>query len=209
MHQDMLCIFVRCAGEPVVRRRYRVRTREEFEAATGQAAPVGKNYFQHTALADIIGAYPIRCGTSDEAVAREKQQRQAFVDFLLGVLDLDPASRWTPRQAMQHPFITGGCWCGEALVSWQEWAVWGAKSSQQGCWVWARRQVCGPSLSLGVRVCSRGIWCGPVEGQGSRAGAHGELYGGADEPCCPVLVLPDGCLCQGAPATHTCMGFVA
>ena len=30
------------------------------------------------------------------------------MDFLLGVLDLDPQTRWTPRQALQHPFITGG-----------------------------------------------------------------------------------------------------
>ena len=30
------------------------------------------------------------------------------MDFLLGVLDLSPETRWTPRQALQHPFITGG-----------------------------------------------------------------------------------------------------
>lgn len=95
----------------MLRRCYAVRSREEFEAATGQAAPVGKNYFQHTALADIVGAYPMRSGLSEEAAARERAQREAFVDFLLGVLDLNPATRWTPRQAMQHPFITG-VWCG-------------------------------------------------------------------------------------------------
>jgi serine/threonine protein kinase len=41
-------------------------------------------------------------------VAQERSLREALVDFLLGVLDLDPQSRWTPRQALQHPFITGG-----------------------------------------------------------------------------------------------------
>jgi len=41
-------------------------------------------------------------------VAQERSLREALVDFLLGVLDLDPSTRWTPRQALQHPFITGG-----------------------------------------------------------------------------------------------------
>jgi hypothetical protein len=34
-------------------------------------------------------------------------QREALLDLLLGVLDLDPKTRWTPRQAIKHPFITG------------------------------------------------------------------------------------------------------
>ncbi len=38
----------------------------------------------------------------------ERSLRDALVDFLLGVLDLNPDTRWTPRQALQHPFITGG-----------------------------------------------------------------------------------------------------
>ena len=40
------------------------------------------------------------------------QARSAFLDFLAGVLDLDPAERWTPRQALLHPFITGEAWTG-------------------------------------------------------------------------------------------------
>lgn len=43
------------------KRGYRLRSREEFEAVTGQSAPLGKTYFQHTALGDIVGAYPFRC----------------------------------------------------------------------------------------------------------------------------------------------------
>jgi hypothetical protein len=33
--------------------------------------------------------------------------REAFTDFLLGLLDPDPTTRWTPRQAARHPFLTG------------------------------------------------------------------------------------------------------
>ncbi len=44
---------------------------------------------------------------ADEDVSRERRLRECFTDFLLGVLDVNPSTRWTPRQASQHPFITG------------------------------------------------------------------------------------------------------
>eukprot|EP00976_Prorocentrum_cordatum_P067282 1178673-Prorocentrum_minimum.AAC.2 len=40
-------------------------------------------------------------------MARERAQRSALLDFLRGVMHLDPVLRWTPRQAAAHPFITG------------------------------------------------------------------------------------------------------
>lgn len=33
--------------------------------------------------------------------------RSAFVDFVQGLLNLDPIKRWSPDQAKLHPFITG------------------------------------------------------------------------------------------------------
>lgn len=44
----------------------------------------------------------------ERQIEGEKSLREALVDFLLGVLDLNPDTRWTPRQALHHPFITGG-----------------------------------------------------------------------------------------------------
>ena len=52
----------------------------------GCKAPSGKRYFQHTRLGDIIGAYPFRSGLSDAQLAAERECREAFLDFLLGVL---------------------------------------------------------------------------------------------------------------------------
>lgn len=49
-------------------------------------APAGKRYFQHTRLHDIIGSYPFRSGLADAQLADEKNSREAFLDFLLGVL---------------------------------------------------------------------------------------------------------------------------
>lgn len=54
----------------------------------------GKRYFQHTKLADIVGAYPMASGLDDQAALEERQQRESFLDFLLGILDLDPACRY-------------------------------------------------------------------------------------------------------------------
>lgn len=85
----------------------RLRTVEEFTAATGQKAPRGKQYFQHKALADIINAYPFRSGLREEDQLRERTNREAFTDFLIGLLDVDPLTRWTPLQAQEHPFLTG------------------------------------------------------------------------------------------------------
>ena len=63
-----------------------LRTQAEFEAANGVKAPAGKRYFQHTRLHDIIGSYPFRSGLADAQLADEKNSREAFLDFLLGVL---------------------------------------------------------------------------------------------------------------------------
>lgn len=49
----------------------------------------------------------VRGTVQDEDVARERVLRESFIDLLLGVLDVDPRTRWTPRQTMGHPFITG------------------------------------------------------------------------------------------------------
>ena len=63
-----------------------LRTQAEFEAANGVKAPAGKRYFQHTQLHDIVGSYPFRSGLADGQLAEEKNSREAFLDFLLGVL---------------------------------------------------------------------------------------------------------------------------
>lgn len=63
-----------------------LRTQAEFEALHKVKAPAGKRYFQHTRLHDIIGAYPFRSGLTDQQIAHEKERREAFLDFLLGVL---------------------------------------------------------------------------------------------------------------------------
>lgn len=92
--------------------KFRLRTPEEYTEATGLKASRGKQYFTHKALSDIINAYPFKNGLTSEDLLREKGNREAFTDFLLGVMDVDPLTRWTPRQAQMHPFITGDRFTG-------------------------------------------------------------------------------------------------
>ena len=80
---------------------------EEYEARSGKKVAVGKRYFKHTRLADIVSSAGFASGLGADGVARERGERAALLDFLLGLLDTDPATRWTPDQARAHPFVKG------------------------------------------------------------------------------------------------------
>lgn len=47
------------SGQPV-HYKYQMLSQTEFEARNGVKATVGKRYFAHTALADIVANYPMR-----------------------------------------------------------------------------------------------------------------------------------------------------
>jgi len=47
----------------------------------------------------------------------EMANRRAFIDFVEGLLNLDPIKRWSPQQAAKHPFITGEKFTGKFEVS--------------------------------------------------------------------------------------------
>lgn len=42
--------------------------------------------------------------------------RRSFIDFVEGLLNLDPIKRWSPQQAAKHPFITGEKFTGPFQV---------------------------------------------------------------------------------------------
>ena len=51
-----------------------------------QDCAAGKRYFQHTKLGDIIDAYPYKSGLSDTDLTEQRNAREAFLDFLWGIL---------------------------------------------------------------------------------------------------------------------------
>jgi hypothetical protein len=48
----------------------------------------------------------MRKDATEREIEQEMQNRRAFLDFLMGLLRFNPLQRWTPQQALQHPYIT-------------------------------------------------------------------------------------------------------
>ncbi|GAA5973493.1 hypothetical protein JCM21900_001813 [Sporobolomyces salmonicolor] len=90
------------------RRRYRLKTLERYSQEYKTNEQPSKKYFSATTLPEIITQYPIvRKGLKEAEVDKEMRNRIAFIDFVQGLLHLDPEQRWTPQQARMHPFVLG------------------------------------------------------------------------------------------------------
>ncbi|KAI3708265.1 hypothetical protein L2E82_37430 [Cichorium intybus] len=89
------------------RSAYQALNEEEYEAREKKKPSIGKEYFNHVNLAAIVKKYPYRKNLQDEDLAKESQIRLALIDFLRGLVEFDPAKRWSPLQASKHPFVTG------------------------------------------------------------------------------------------------------
>ncbi|KAI3474997.1 hypothetical protein Pfo_030308 [Paulownia fortunei] len=68
---------------------------------------IGKEYFNHMNLEAIVTKYPYKTNLAEEDIVKESQIRLALIDFLRGLVEFDPAKRWSPLQASKHPFVTG------------------------------------------------------------------------------------------------------
>ncbi|RAL46307.1 hypothetical protein DM860_015300 [Cuscuta australis] len=86
---------------------YQALTEEEYEARELKKPVTGKEYFNHMNLEAIVRKYPYKKNLLEEDVIRENQIRLALLDFLRGLVEFDPAKRWSPLQASKHPFVTG------------------------------------------------------------------------------------------------------
>lgn len=89
------------------RSAYQALSEEEYEAREKKKPIIGKEYFNYMNLEGIIAAYPYKKNLSEEDIIKERQVRLALVDFIRGLVEFDPAKRWSPFQASKHPFVTG------------------------------------------------------------------------------------------------------
>ncbi|GAB4833058.1 dual specificity protein kinase yak1 [Ancistrocladus abbreviatus] len=89
------------------RSAYQALNEEEYEAREKKKPVVGKEYFNYMNLEGIVAAYPYRKNLPEEDIVKERQIRLALIDFLKGLVEFDPAKRWSPFQASKHPFVTG------------------------------------------------------------------------------------------------------
>lgn len=106
------------------RRAYRLKSMEQYSREHGTKEQPSKKYFSATRLPEIIRSYPMpRKGMKQGEIERgeyvqmtdtkptrltfaEMANREAFIDFVHGLLNINPLERWSPQQARTHPFIT-------------------------------------------------------------------------------------------------------
>ncbi|XP_058085414.1 dual specificity protein kinase YAK1 homolog isoform X3 [Magnolia sinica] len=86
---------------------YQVLTEEEYQVRESKEPVIGKWYFKCDKLDEIVATYPHRTNLTEEEISKEKLTRLALLDFLRGLVELDPVKRWSPLQAVRHPFVTG------------------------------------------------------------------------------------------------------
>uniref|UniRef100_A0A803KST9 Protein kinase domain-containing protein n=1 Tax=Chenopodium quinoa TaxID=63459 RepID=A0A803KST9_CHEQI len=89
------------------RSAYQALSEEEYEAREKKKPMIGKEYFNYMNLEGIVVAYPYKKNLPEEDIIKERQVRLALIDFLRGLVEFDPAKRWSPFQALKHPFVTG------------------------------------------------------------------------------------------------------
>ncbi|KAK4242473.1 kinase-like domain-containing protein [Achaetomium macrosporum] len=89
------------------RRTYHLKSMEQYSRERGVKEQPSKKYFQQNTLPEIIKAYPMpRKNMKQSEIDREMNNRIAFIDFVRGLLTINPLERWSPQQAKLHPFIT-------------------------------------------------------------------------------------------------------
>ncbi|QRV94184.1 dual-specificity tyrosine-(Y)-phosphorylation regulated kinase [Ceratobasidium sp. AG-Ba] len=100
--------FFKSYTDEYSRKRYRLKTLEEYSREHNTNEQPGKKYFAATTLPDIIrtAAGANKSGKLTEN-DKESNSRASFIDFVSGLLNLNPIERWSPQQAKGHPFITG------------------------------------------------------------------------------------------------------
>ncbi|RCI13926.1 hypothetical protein L249_7931 [Ophiocordyceps polyrhachis-furcata BCC 54312] len=89
------------------RRTYHLKSMDQYAREHNTKEQPSKKYFQASTLPEIIKSYPMpRKNMKQVEIDREMNNRIAFIDFVRGLLTINPLERWSPQQAKLHPFIT-------------------------------------------------------------------------------------------------------
>ncbi|KAL2752580.1 hypothetical protein ACRALDRAFT_1036473 [Sodiomyces alcalophilus JCM 7366] len=89
------------------RRTYHLKSMEQYSREHNTKEQPSKKYFQANTLPEIIKTYPMpRKNMKQHEIDREMSNRISFIDFVRGLLNINPLERWSPQQAKLHPFIT-------------------------------------------------------------------------------------------------------
>ncbi|RPD59909.1 kinase-like protein [Lentinus tigrinus ALCF2SS1-6] len=95
-------------------KKYRLKSIEQYSREHNTNEQPGKQYFKANSLPEIIKQAPMPNFKSSSKhaneVEKEMNNRMSFIDFVQGLLNMNPIERWSPQQARLHPFITGEKW---------------------------------------------------------------------------------------------------
>ncbi|KAI6251123.1 Dual specificity protein kinase [Erysiphe necator] len=95
------------------KRTYHLKSLEQYSREHGTKEQPSKKYFEATTLPDIIKSYVMpRKNMKQHEIEKEMNNRIALIDFVRGLLNINPLERWSPQQAKLHPFITQGKFTG-------------------------------------------------------------------------------------------------
>jgi dual specificity protein kinase YAK1 len=99
-------------------KHYKLKSREKFSAEFKVDEKPSKQYFPSTKLDQIIMNYPLpRSNMKPAEVEAEMHSRASLLNFVQGLLNMNPFERWTPHQAAMHPFITESKYAGPFVPS--------------------------------------------------------------------------------------------
>ncbi|KAF5106105.1 hypothetical protein DV453_004222 [Geotrichum candidum] len=99
-------------------KHYKLKSREKFSAEFKVDEKPSKQYFPSTKLDQIIMNYPLpRPNMKPAEVEAEMHSRASLLNFVQGLLNMNPFERWTPHQAAMHPFITESKYSGPFVPS--------------------------------------------------------------------------------------------
>lgn len=86
-----------------------LKSLERYNLEKNLSEQPSKRYFQTHNLKELILGYPI--SSKKKAIPaeldREMRFRMSLLDFVTGLLNMNPLERWSPQQARMHPFISG------------------------------------------------------------------------------------------------------
>lgn len=84
-----------------------LKSPEQFALECNKEVQSAKKSYKHSTLTEIIQSLPFRPDVAERERQYEQNQRDSFIHFISGVMSLNPENRWTAKEAIRHPFITG------------------------------------------------------------------------------------------------------
>lgn len=86
---------------------YKLKEYDDYIKEKPSLEKPGENYFKTNDLKKLITGYSMnRKNMTTSMIEKELNDRESLVHLLQGLLNINPLERWTPQQAILHPFIT-------------------------------------------------------------------------------------------------------